>query len=258
MCNPRRVQVTATREIAEAWQREISRSASLSAQVSGEARVRQPLSASLGTPVLQALEALLAADNSDWRETEQGYRYEVEGGYVIYDTDEHTLEIVAALQDSVETEATATQVVSGEHKETLHTTQTGQYYDDAYGGRTHVHAEADARQAAQKELDQQTHARMQEIEEQAEEQNAETVHAQARAEAQVQLDSLSRQRQTELSLQARQNLDAVGLRCRQAFNALLAQAYRDAILAYARRNGAEGIACQDNDDIVEIEFFLEN
>ena len=48
MCNPRRVTVTATRDIAEAWRREVSRTVQLTEQVTGEARLRQTLSSRLG------------------------------------------------------------------------------------------------------------------------------------------------------------------------------------------------------------------
>ena len=37
MCNPRRVKVTATREIQECWQREVERRVELSEEVVGEA-----------------------------------------------------------------------------------------------------------------------------------------------------------------------------------------------------------------------------
>lgn len=257
MCNPRRVQVTLTRDMAQAWEREVSRSVALSTQVTGEARVRQPLEDTLGSPVRQALEMLLAQESDGWQETEQGYRYDVEGGYVIYDTDHHVLEIVASLQDQVAAEATATRVISGKHQEQLSTTETGQYYDDGWGGRTQTLAEAEARKVAEKALEERERIRLREIAEQAEQDNAESVRGQAEAEARQQLEKLAQQRQGDLSHQARQHLDTVGVQCRQAFNGLLAQAYRDAIMAYARRHGAEGLTCQDDGDTVEIEFFME-
>ena len=48
MCNPRRVEVTATRAIAEAWERAVRRAASRRGTVRGEVRIRQSLAASLG------------------------------------------------------------------------------------------------------------------------------------------------------------------------------------------------------------------
>lgn len=257
MCNPRRVQVTLTRDIAQAWEREISRSVSLSTQVTGEARVRQAMTDSVGAPVQRALEMLLAQGCEGWQETEQGYRHDVEGGYVVYNPDAHVLEIVATLNDQVATEATQTDVIGGTHRETLNTTQTGQYYDDGWGGRTEDVAKAEAGKAAEQALDEQGRNRVREIAEQAERENADAVRARAEAKARQQLDRQAQERQEALSRQARQNLDTVGVQCRQAFNGLLAQAYRDAILAYARRNGAEGLSCQDDGDIVEIEFFME-
>src|SRR5262249_57039713 len=57
MCNPRRVRITATRELAEAWQREVTRSVQLRGRVVGEARARQALGDALSTPVRVAFEA---------------------------------------------------------------------------------------------------------------------------------------------------------------------------------------------------------
>jgi len=257
MCNPRRVTVTATREIAEAWQREVSRTVALSAQVTGEARVRQALSTSLGRPVLMALESRLLAGNTDWQPVENGYRYDVEGGYVLYDMDEQNLEMVAIREETVQSQATATTVLSGELREEISTQQHQDYYDDGYGGHTRIRAEKGAQDAAQRELDKRADARVEEVQVQAEAAESSTVQAQAQAKAQAQLDQAAREKQAVLSQQAAQHLDTVGLRCRQAFNTLLAQAYRDAILAYARRNGADNISCQEGDNVLEIEFFMD-
>ncbi len=258
MCNPRRVTVTATREIAEAWQREVSRTVTLSTQVIGEARVRQPLSNTLGTPVFRALESLLASGNiENWQETETGYRHDVEGGYVFYDMDEQTLEIVATLGETVQAEGRATRQLSGELRETLSTEQEGHYYEDGYGGRTQARAETEAGNAAQHTLDQMAQSRLEDAQREAEEAESSRLHNQAQTEAQTQLTQTAQQRQAQLSGQATQHLDTVGIRCRQAFNTLLAQAYREAILAYARYHGAENISCQEENDHLEIEFFLE-
>jgi hypothetical protein len=88
MCNPRRVSITATRELAEAWRREVSRTVQLRGRVVGEARVRQALGPTLGVPARRALDAALAGGVEGWREVEGGYRHDVEGGYVVYRPDE--------------------------------------------------------------------------------------------------------------------------------------------------------------------------
>jgi hypothetical protein len=59
-----------------------------------------------------------------------------------------------------------------------------------------------------------------------------------------------------LEARAAERLEAVGLRCRQAFHQVLARAYRDAILAYARRQGAEVVHDREDDGTLEIEFRL--
>src|SRR5438105_3473827 len=114
MCNPRRVTTTLTRDLAEAWQREVSRTVELRTRVTGEARIRQPLETSIGAPALRALQLALAAGDSGWRPVDEGYRFDVEGGYVVYLIDQRALEIVAVLEDEVEAQGKASEVLSGQ------------------------------------------------------------------------------------------------------------------------------------------------
>lgn len=168
MCNPRRIRVTATRQLNQAWEREVSRTVELQQQVIGEARVRQPLDATLGTPALRALESALVADDSDWREVEEGYRYDVEGGYVIYLVDEQALEIVAALPDEVQTSAQASRRLEGTVNTEISAEGEGRYYDDGWGGRTKKVAEREAQIAAQQQLDNMSRAQIERAENEAE------------------------------------------------------------------------------------------
>ncbi|MEM7578406.1 MAG: molecular chaperone DnaJ [Cyanobacteria bacterium P01_A01_bin.80] len=256
MCNPRRIRVTATRQLNEAWQREVSRTIELQGQVTGEARVRQPLDSTLGSPALRALESALADENSGWTEVEEGYRYDVEGGYVIYLADEQALEIVATLSDEIQVSAQASRTLEGSVNTELSTEGEGRYYDDGWGGRTREVAEQEAEKSAQQKLDEITRSQLEQAENEAEAEVSSEIEAAARTQAENQLQQQSTQRQAVLSNQARENLDTVGVRCRQAFNQVLARAYRDAILAYARRNGADNIQCSEDNNIIDIEFNL--
>ncbi|MCP5420450.1 MAG: molecular chaperone DnaJ [Gammaproteobacteria bacterium] len=258
MCNPRRVTVTLTRDIAEAWRREISRSVELAERITGEARARQNLSAQLGGPALKALEArLTAGEEPAWRETAEGYRCDVDGGYVLYRLDEQVLEIVAARDETVAVRGQAATVLTGEVRETLETQATSGYYHDGYGGRTEAVARKDAEEIARQQLEEERQARLTAVQRQAESAAGADLQQRAQADAQSRLEQATAERQAELARQAEQHLEAVGVRCRQAFNELLARAYRDAILAYARRHGAENISCKDDDGVMEIEFFVD-
>ncbi len=257
MCNPRRIRVTVTRDLAEAWSHEISRTATLTERVTGEARVCQPLSHSLGAPVLRALETLLDSGDSGWEEEDGGFRFEVEGGYAFYDMDEQNLEIVATREDTVEGVATASLELTGRVEEELKVDKEGRYYDDGYGGHTKERARQQARAAAGEELERLKKARLEKARQTAEAAEDANLQTRAEADARARLDRAAGERRVALAEAAAQRLDTVGLRCRQAFNTLLARAYRDAILAYARRNGAEGITAQDGDEYLEVEFFME-
>lgn len=257
MCNPRRIKVSATREIYEAWQREITRTVELTQQVAGEARIRQPLGDTLGRPVLRTLETVLADPESGWVEVDEGYRYEVEGGYVVYLTDEQALEMVAVLSDRIQATGEGTQQLRGVVQDELAAEGEGRYYDDGWGGRTREVGEREARAAAEQLLDETTQARILQAQEAAEAEAAQGVEAAARAQAEVQLQQRAAERRAALADEARQHLETVGLRGRQVFNRALGQAYRDAILAYARVNGADNIQCQQEGNVIEIEFNLQ-
>ena len=257
MCNPRRVTVTATRDIAEAWQREVSRTAELSEHIVGEARLRQALSSRLGTPALRALEARLAAGTPGWREVAEGYRYDVEGGYVLYRLDEQALEIVATLADIVTARGTAQTVLAGELRDSLSASAERRYYEDGHVDRNEARARKEAEDELQRTLQQALKDKLAQAQQQAEAAAAGRLQAEAQAVTRQELERAAAERQTVLARQAETHLETVGLRCRQAFNQLLALAYRDAILAYARRHEAEGVSCRDEEGVLEIEFFVD-
>lgn len=257
MCNPRRVTVTATRDIAEAWRREASRTVDLTERVVGEARLCQSLSASLGTPALRALEARLAAGAPGWEAVEEGYRHNVEGGYVLYRLDEQALEIVATLDDVVQVHGAAATVLEGELRDTLAAEAERTYYDDGYAGRNEARAREEAELDVQQSLSRTLRERLEQAQHQAEAAQAARLQAEAQTDAEQKLARTAQERREALARQAQTHLETVGLRCRQAFHQLLAQAYRDAILAYARRHGAEGVSCRDDEGVLEIEFFVD-
>jgi hypothetical protein len=80
-----------------------------------------------------------------------------------------------------------------------------------------------------------------------------TVGAQADAE----LARRTAARTDELRAEAARRLTAVGIQGRNAFHAVLAQAYREAILAYARQRGADRISCSEDGGVLEIEFEMQ-
>jgi hypothetical protein len=257
MCNPRRVTTTLTRDLAEAWQREVTRTVELRTRVAGEARIRQPLEAGIGAPALRALQVAIASEDSGWIPVEEGYRHDVEGGYVIYLVDEKALEIVAVLEDEVEARGKASDVLTGEVRERISGEGTATVYDDGWGGWTEERAEQETHRIAEKQLDETARLRVEQAQKEAEEKQEPALRAQAEAAARAELERTARDRRDALARQARERLEAVGLRCRQVFHASLARAYREAILAYARSHGAQNISCQEVGDTIEIEFHVQ-
>lgn len=256
MCNPRRIQVTATRSLAEAWNREVRRVASRSGVVRGETRVRQSLAASLGAPALAALERALEAGVPGWTLFGDVYRYDVEGGYALYSFEDRSLTIVAVAEEEVRAEGVARASISGRVDAELSATGVGVYYDDNYNAMTPEHAAEHARQRAEGALALEAHRRILDAGDQVEAEVAPALVAEAERRANADYEALASARRAEIQREVEARAAVIGVEIRRAFHALLARAYRDALLALARHRGAEGVRCSEDGEVLEIEFVL--
>ncbi|GAA3250408.1 molecular chaperone DnaJ [Dactylosporangium siamense] len=256
MCNPRRIRVSATRELNEAWQEQVERAVTRVGAAVGVARLREPLDATVGGPTLVMLERALAAADG-WVQDGDAFRRDLDGGYVTYHADTSELEIVAEVSAEVSAGGRATRTIGGHLDTRIEATGVGVFYDDLYDGVT----EDDARRNAQDDLRRNLDAgRQQLLREavQAEEQRlAADLDRAAGDQADIQLARVTAERETELRQEAARRLTAIGIEARGAFHRILADAYRDAILAYARTHGAEGLSVVERDGALEIEFELE-
>jgi hypothetical protein len=256
MCNPRRIRVQASRRLAEIWNHEVRRQVTLQGEAVGQARVRQPLGSMLGRPVLATLERVLEA-HEGWYEVPEGFRHDVDGGYVIYHVNSRELETVAELRTEVSAGSEASAQVSGVVEELVEVEGEGRYYDDGWGGLTEATARRDAGHDAQRLLDRAAADRIAAARTEAEANAQAEIEARARAEAQTALAQARTTAQADLERAAGQQLVAVGARAQEAFNAVLAPAYRDAIMAYARSRRAQGLRVSESDGVLRIEFEME-
>jgi hypothetical protein len=256
MCNPRRIQVQATRLLAEAWDQEVRRQVTLHGRAVGRAAVRENLAATVGRPVLACLDRVLARLDG-WRETQDGYRHDVAGGYVVYHSDTGELEIVAERTSDVEGEGEAATTVSAEVTEELAAAGSGRWYEDNWGGFTEERARQSAEAEAQRALDLAAADRIAAARERADTDAGLEIQTQAEQRAQAALDRAMAERGEQLASAAAQELAAVGARARAAFNPVLAEAYRDAILAFARSRHAEGVRTTSDGNVLTIQFEVE-
>jgi len=259
MCNPRRIQVTLTRQVQEAWEREVSRAVDISDTITGEARIRQSLDDSLGGPALMALQSLLANGFEGWQEDSDGnFRHLVNDGYVVYRPDDRQLEIVAiAHQDVCET-GCASERLTGVLSEEIETIGEGQYYEDEWGGHTREKAERNAQQAAEAGIQTLVNDRLTNQADAAEQAHAEDLIQRAEDDARQRLSQRAEALTPELQQRARERLETVGIRGRQVFHRILAHAYRDALMGLARRQGVanDEITTRETDEYLEIDFMM--
>lgn len=237
MCNPRRILVTATRRVAEAWAREVRRTAQRSGTVTAEVRMRQPLDASVGAPALAALERALDGGIPGWAPIEGGYRHDVEGGYVIYALEDRSLVIVATESDAVRGEGDVTARLSGR-------------VEGVFEGQ------AGSMDLAEARINEQVRERLRSEARAAEARASSSIAEEAARAADADFEARAASARRELERAANDALSAVGARARRVFHALLARAYRDALLAMARHRGAQAIHCSEDGDVLEIEFEL--
>lgn len=263
MCNPRRVQVTATRQVREAWEREVRRAATVSAEVGGEARIRQQLDASVGAPALMAMQLRLARGAEGgcdgWAAQADGaYRHDVEGGYLLYRPDQRTLEIVATVAETLTETGVASRTVGGRLETDIEAAGEAGYYDDGWGGHTEERARREAEQAAERNAEASARERLQAAADAAEQAADAQLTEAAAAAGRQRLAERAELHRAELEQRAREHLGEVGIRARQAFHRLLALGYRDALEGLARRRGvAPGdIDTRETDEYLEIELLL--
>jgi FtsH ternary system domain X2 len=254
MCNPRRVEVTATRQLVESWQHEIRRLSMSSGTAIGEVRVCEALDDSIGAVTLDALVAVLSRTEG-WELADGVFRYDLDANsFLAFHVDEQELEIVVRLSDEVSAQAAATATASGEINEEIEATGVGRYYDDEWGGVT----EGDAREAARRHAEQLLEARggelTREAMEAAEAEHDEALRALADRRAAAALAEQIAGRTEALRAEALSQMAATGIQARAIFHQALAEAFRDAIVGYAREHGAEGLSCSERDGVVDIQF----
>ncbi len=253
MCNPRRVCVRATRQLEQAWEEEVLRQITRSGGVTGEASIREPLDAGIGAPTLAALADVLER-TPGWEWDGEAFVHQLNGGQISFDPVSRVLEIAARLSDQVEVTAESRRTVSGTLTETVQAEGQGTYYDDGWGGRTADTARAEAQRNAEAAIESAAAEIIARERAEANRREGAAVEADAAMLADRAFAERSAVRRTELQRAARARLDAVGVQGRNLFHAALAEAYRDAILAYARARGADGISCREEGGVMEIEF----
>lgn len=255
MCNPRRVRVQATADIEQAWEETVNRTVELRQTLTREARVQQSLVDTLPEPVLQALEAALAAGCDGWSCCDGLYWYSVPGGSMSYDPRDRQVEIVARLDAEVQAGGTAGETLTGVVKERIETQGDATYYTD-WGTKTEADARREAEQAAQRHLDQCTQELLRQAQARAAAERGDAVEAEARRRAEAALGETAARRGAQLDQQVQAGLRALGARCRLALNQLIAMAYRQAVLDYVRRQGAHLVQNEERDGVIDIEFDL--
>jgi FtsH ternary system domain X2 len=257
MCNPRKIRIRATRELAEAWDQEVRRQVIRRGSAVAEVRVREPLESSVGGPTLVALAAVLDRAEGWWQDDDGVYRHDVTGGYIAFDPGTRELEIVARESAEVSAVGEAVATVRAEFADTVEAEGVGTYYDDGWRGRTREVAERDAQHELDRSLLAAADARRRQARADADRDAGQAVSEQAERDADAGLAAASAARGEELRAQATASLTAVGIEGRNLFHRALAEAYRDAMLAYARARHADNIRCREDGGVLEIEFEMQ-
>lgn len=257
MCNPRRIRVRATRELAEAWEQEVRRQVTRTGRAAGQAQVTESLADTVGGPTIAALANVLSRLDG-WSEFPDGtFRHELDGGVISFDPSTLELAITATVAAEVSVTEVAAQSVEAQLSGGVEAEGEGVYYDDGWGGYTEETAQRDAEDNLTRAMEDAVRRRREQAAQQADAAAGDAVELEARARADAAFAAASAAREAELRRAASERLLAVGAAGRALFNAALAEAYRDAILAYARSRRASNLHHIERDGVLDIEFELE-
>ncbi|MFD0272338.1 hypothetical protein ACFVHB_00320 [Kitasatospora sp. NPDC127111] len=263
MCNPRRIEVRATSTLSRTWQETLTRTASATVDVTGEARLRQPFGTLLGSPLRHAFEQALGADPR-WTWSDGAYRLALEDGEVAYHPGTGEIEMTARRSGLAEARGSASRTVSGRITANTDATASGTYYGDGWAGQTEAYVRSQLHSKLQKESDRKA------------EQEADQQEIRARDRGRSQLADQQGEIDELAADDARRNLGAVAERARAGLdrqaseqlaetrdtylrpvNLVLRTAYRDTIEAYARAHGAQNLSVDEDGDGLVIEFEIE-
>lgn len=263
MCNPRRVRVEATREVVEAWELALERRVGASDSVVSELEVRHPFGGTLGRATRLVFEHTLATAE-DWHEEHGGHVLTLPDGRVRYDPGTGELVVTARLEDTVTVEGHAAETLRGAVREEATGSAEGRYYADGFAGRTREVAEREAQVAAEADAVRRARELAGRLRMQADQESA-TAAAAAESRLQRAADADARDRlaeerervRAELDTRNRERLATLGRDGLRAVNGVLAIAYRQALLDFARQHGATGVRHEESEDGIEIEFELD-
>ncbi|KOV61830.1 hypothetical protein [Streptomyces sp. MMG1121] len=263
MCNPRRVRVRASSRLTRMWQEELSRTAQASTEVAAEATLRQEFGSLLGAPARRAFESALGTDTR-WAWQDGGYRLEMDGGAIVYHLDSGEIEMTARLTDVVTAEAEVTRTLHGTVEVNATAEETAKYFDDNWAGLSRSVAErtahAGAKERAEREAAEQI-AREEERERLAGQRRLadqrDEIDAEAHAEAERRAVADAGRRREELERDAEARLRDARTAFLRPVHEILAVAYRDAIVAYAREHGVQDLRVDETDGMLNIQFEME-
>jgi FtsH ternary system-associated peptide len=257
MCNPRRIRVRATRELAEAWEQEVRRQVTRTGRAAGQAQITESLAGTVGGPTIAALTNVLSRLDG-WTEFPDGtFRRELDGGMVSFDPGALELVITATVTAEVSVTEEAAETVEARLSGPVEAEGEGVYYDDEWGGHTEETAQRDAQNNLTRAMEDAVRRRREDAAQEADAAAGDAVEREARARAEAAFAAASAAREAELRRAASERLLAIGAAGRALFNAALAEAYRDAILAYARSRRASNLHHSERDGVLDIEFELE-
>jgi hypothetical protein len=174
-----------------------------------------------------------------------------------FDPATRELQITASVSAEVSVTEEASSTVDARVSGTVEADGEGVYYDDGWGGFTAQTAQRDAERNASVAIEEALRRRREQATREADAAAGGAPEQEAAARADAAFAAASARREDELRRVAADHLTAVGVAARALFNAALAEAYRDAILAYARSRRASNLHHSERDGVLDIEFELE-
>jgi hypothetical protein len=255
MCNPRRVIIKLAQAVSEEWSRTVDAHAAEQTEIEARAMLETQvnLAEELGDIALQELRALLADGYSEWCPDGNAFALAMENGITLrYTPEKGILQVMASLNETVETAASASSSASGTVEGSIEVEGIGRYYSDGWGGHTEEWARERAQQDAHNRLSEAQYLLREEQQRAALEAAHRVAQDQARTEAQHRLREEAERRQALLQEEVETLLRDSEEQVQAAIGGLLGQTYRRALIRLVQEGGGQIVQDDEQEAVIEL------
>ncbi len=262
MCNPRKVEISLSRAVEEAWRETVEEAVSQSEEVceTGRVEVELPLDEEMGDMALEMLEQVLSRGMEDmpaWQRRDDGRLFrELEEVVLYFDPATRRMSVETRLTECITAGAKARAEAAGVTVGEVTAEAMGRYYDDNWGGLTRERAEKRARQDAEHRLEEEVAALRRTQNADALEQARRRARTEAEAEAHARIEEQRENVRTAMRERMVETLEQGQRRAQRIIHRAVGEAYRLTLQRIVDQSGGRTLVDEKTGGVITMELEL--